>query len=158
MGRSLHTALSFIRVRLQRFIFRQAIATNTSGERGIRLSYISLYSNSIYWSLLSYTTKFYQILGTVLSTCKHTYQTKAACRSLSRTPKKPGKVSEVQDLLFANCVWSSDGSRLWGFSFPAAAAADFDNWLALCTYLAQFHILRLTCKGSYSSLTQVDLL
>ena len=38
----------------------------------------------------------------------------------------------------------------------AAAAADFAGWLALCTYLAQFRILRFTFKGSSSSLTRVD--
>lgn len=41
----------------------------------------------------------------------------------------------------------------WVSSF---AAADFADWPGLCTYLAQFRILRFTFKGWYSSLTRLN--
>ena len=42
----------------------------------------------------------------------------------------------------------SDNSSLWGFS--SAAAADFADWPAVCTYLEQFRIFLFTFTGSYS--------
>ena len=41
-------------------------------------------------------------------------------------------------------------------SFNASDVADFADWLALRTYLAQFHSLLLNSRGSYSSLTRMD--
>ena len=38
-----------------------------------------------------------------------------------------------------------------------AAAADVVDWLALCAYLAQFHLLLFAFKGSYSSLVRLGL-